>query len=128
MEHLRKLRIPTLVIAGGKDVLISPLHSLVFARALEAEFLFFSDAGHGVNDHKLNKVHRAMERLFKRRVFDKNRAPAMPGTHPWFIVLMALALSVSMHNRLGVSKSASFGTFALISAITAMRNGGPWLM
>lgn len=128
MEHLRKYRIPTLVIAGGKDPLVNPINSFVLAKALDAEFLFFSDAAHGVNDHKMHKVHKAMERLIKRRRFDRNRQPFLPQTNPWLIVLVAFISSIILHKRFGVSKSASFGVFALASAYASLKNGGPWLI
>jgi 3-oxoadipate enol-lactonase len=60
-KRLAVLRIPTLVVRPGMDILVPPAHSDVLARASPgAALLRFDDAGHGVTHQKADELNRAL--------------------------------------------------------------------
>jgi pimeloyl-ACP methyl ester carboxylesterase len=47
-DYLRALRLPTLVVNGGKDIIVYPVNSFILQQHLpNAQLILYADAGHG---------------------------------------------------------------------------------
>jgi pimeloyl-ACP methyl ester carboxylesterase len=68
-SRLHEIRVPTLVLAGERDLGVRPRQAHVIASGLPAAILHvFPDVGHGVLNHRPAGVAALVEELMRRRI------------------------------------------------------------